>query len=1517
VVVCDLGTVPFPGSANATLVVFPNTSGILTNTAQVAASTYDPDTINNSAEAQITADPSADLSLTKVPTTGPYYVGQPLTYTLTVSNPGPSTAAAVTLTDTLPVELDFVSVSPTPDCTEAGGIVTCDFGELAPTGTASATLVVSPNTNGTLTNTAQVAASTFDPNTGDNSAEAQITVELIADLSLTKSPTTGPFYVGQPLTYTLTATNSGPTNAETVTLTDTLPVELDFVSVSPTPDCTEAGGVVTCGFGELTPTGTVSATLVVSPNTNGTLTNTAQVASSTYDPNTEDNSAEAQITVDPIADLSLTKVPTAGPYYVGQPLTYTLTVNNPGPSTATTVTLTDTLPVELDFVSVSPTPDCTEAGGVVTCNFGELTSTGTVSATLVVSPNTSGTFTNTAQVTASTYDPDTTNNSAEVQITANPSADLSLTKVPTNGPYYVGQPLTYTLNVNNPGPSTATTVTLTDTLPVELDFVSVSPTPDCAEAGGVVTCGFGELTPTGTASATLVVIPTTSGTFTNTAQVTASTFDPNTGDNSTEAQTTVDPIADLSLAKVPTAGPYYVGQPLTYTLTATNSGPSTAATVTLTDTLPAGLTYVSATGPGECAANANVVVCDLGTIPFPGSANATLVVTPNISGTLTNTAQVAASTYDLDTINNSTEAQITAITSADLSLTKVPTTGPYYVGQPLTYTLNVNNPGPTTATTVTLTDTLPVELDFVSVSPTPDCTEAGGVVTCDFGELAPTGTASATLVVIPNTSGTLTNTAQVAASTYDPNTGDNSALSEITAEAIADLSVMKTDHLDPVIATQALVYTSSVVNLGPSTAVNAVLTDTLSDAVTFTSFSTIPTGISCSENSNVVVCDLGDLLSGEGVTITIETTADYGGLITNTVNVASETADLVPENNTDSENTTVTPSADLSISKSGIPDPVYAGNSLLYRITIRNNGPDIATNVVLTDTLPTNVEWQSTTSDQGSCQGTELIACQLGDVPPYGGNPDNLVTIFILVDTITGAPLTNTASISSDIVDLNLGNNQVEESTLVIPVADLSVTKTDQPDPTYYLFPLTYTLSISNQGPDPASNVRITDTLPGGVQFGSATLPGGTCSGNTVITCDLTELQSGENTEVTILVTPTITGPIENTASISSDVEDIYPSDNEASQTTNVLPAADLEVSKSGEPEILFVGETLTYTITAVNHGTSTATDVIITDNFPAELDIISLVPSKGSCNLNGDIVCQVSSMARDETVTITIVAEAINHGLLSNEVSISSGFTDLDLTNNSDLVETTVYPILDLSITQVDQPDPVTAQEILEYMITIHNDGPSDATNVILEDTLDSGVTYESVAPAGTACSLAEQLLECSLGTVLADQTMEITITTRTKMTTTGMITNSVYVSNDIFDPVAANDTSVTTTYLPPDNTPPTVAWTEPTTKGGETSVGAEVVRLAAASSDNVAIDYVLFKRWDGAKWVEIARDHSAPYQWDFATFVLNPGYNQINVEAYDTAGNKAPVTGQEFLWLIYNQPSNLEFIYIPLIKR
>ncbi len=367
------------------------------------------------------------------------------------------------------------------------------------------------------------------------------------------------------------------------------------------------------------------------------------------------------------ADLSLTKTESSDPIYAGETLTYTLSVNNAGPSTAANLTVTDTLPASVTFQSASGTDwTCGEASGTVTCTRAALAVGAAPNIEITVTaPAAAGDITNQAAVTADTDDPDTVNNNDSTTTTVLALADLSLTKTDSPDPVYAGQALTYTLGVNNAGPSTAENLTVTDTLPAGVTYQSASGTGwTCSEASGVVICTRAALAVDNAPDITITVTaPAAAGEISNSAAVSADTYDNDDTNDEDSVTTTVTASADLSLTKTDSPDPVYVGETLTYTLSVSNAGPSTAANLTVTDTLPAGVTYQSASGTGwSCSQASGVVTCTRAALAVGNAPDITITVTaPDSSGDITNSAMVTANTHDPDSGNNTDDAITTLI----------------------------------------------------------------------------------------------------------------------------------------------------------------------------------------------------------------------------------------------------------------------------------------------------------------------------------------------------------------------------------------------------------------------------------------------------------------------------------------------------------------------------------------------------------------------------------------------------------------------------------------------------------------------------------------------------------------------------------------------------------------------------------------------------------------------------------------------------------------------------------------
>ena len=168
--------------------------------------------------------------------------------------------------------------------------------------------------------------------------------------------------------------------------------------------------------------------------------------------------------------------------------------------------------------------------------------------------------------------------------------------------------------------------------------------------------------------------------------------------------------------------------------------------------------------------------------------------------------------------------------------------------------------------------------------------------------------------------------------------------------------------------------------------------------------------------------------------------------VTNNASVSTSTTDPVAGNDATSEDTTITTSADLSVSKVDSADPVNAGTGFSYTVTVSNAGPSDATLVQLVDTIPGEVAFVSATPDQGSC--SELIGtvtCDLGTITA-GSSVDVVIAVSVPADTAAG-PITNNASVSTSTTDPVAGNDATSEDTTITTEADLSVSKVDSADP--------------------------------------------------------------------------------------------------------------------------------------------------------------------------------------------------------------------------------------------------------------------------------------------------------------------------------------------------------------------------------------------------------------------------------------------------------------------------------------
>lgn len=768
----SIGTLPLPPSAAAVLTITATvvSPGSSTNTVTVTSAQTDPDPANNVASVTVTPQ-MADLSLAKTVNAATPNVGDTVTFTITLTNSGPSAATGVSVTDVLPAGLTFVSatVGQGSYSSVSGDWVVGSIASGASATLALRGLVV---TSAARTNTATISrADQFDPNNANNSASSTVTPQR-SDLSVTKGVNNATPRANEVVTFTITLTNSGPSTATGVIVGDVLPAGLTLVSsVASQGSYSLSTGEWTVGsMAQGTPvTLQINARVESSPPK----TNTASIAhADQFDPNPANNSSSSTVTPQ-LANLVVSKTVNVPGPNVGDVVTFTITLTNNGPDAATNVLATDALPAGLQFVSATPSVGSYSSA---TGRWSVGTMTPGTPRTLQIQARVAGSApsTNTVVVAGDQFDPAPANNTASVTVTPL-IADLGVTTIVSNAMPSVGGSVTFTTTLTNNGPSSATAVTGTDVLPAGLTFVSAAPSQGTYNpASGLWTVG----TMLNGASVTLAIQATVAAPSprTNTFTITHSDqFDPVTANNS--ASITVTPTADLAVTKTVNNASPLVGATVSFTITLRNNGPSTATNVAGTDLLPAGLSFVSAS-PSQGSYASVTGAWAVGTMA--SGATATLVVHAGVTaaGPKTNTVTVAASETDPALGNNTASATVTQV--ADLAVTKTVNTASVIVGETVTFTITVANRGPMPATGITATDLLPAGLAFVSATPSQGSYAAGGGA-WTVGALANGASATLALQVRATTAGAKTNTVTVSGVETDPAPANNSASASLTA----------------------------------------------------------------------------------------------------------------------------------------------------------------------------------------------------------------------------------------------------------------------------------------------------------------------------------------------------------------------------------------------------------------------------------------------------------------------------------------------------------------------------------------------------------------------------------------------------------------------------------------------------------------------------------------------------------------------------------------------------------------
>jgi uncharacterized repeat protein (TIGR01451 family) len=837
--------------------------------------------------------------------------------------------------------------------------------------------------------------------------------------------------------------------------------------------------------------------------------------------------------------------------------------------------------------------------------------------------------------------------------------DLGILKVANPTVVNEGEAVAFTLTITNNSSLLDTTgVEVTDVLPAAFTFVSASAT---AGAYNSTTDVWTVGTLLKDDSEQLTINVTANNGFggqyvTNVSTITASDLADTNALNNTDSAVVLIRGADLALTKTVDNPTPNEGNQVTYTIEVENLGPSDTTGITVFEPLTNGIVYVSDT-PSQGSYDTNTSVWTVGALATGEMANLTITVqveNGTIGDTITNRSEITAS--DLPDPNPVNDSDTAILAISGLQVTKASDVSTFaFPGSNITYTIVVTNLGAVTYNGVEIVDPLPAGTTYVpdslSLSGLPPVTNTvrdefnaiaftnnDGTVNWanDWQEIGESNGADGNAVRIQNLWGS-----DYALRVYNSSRGTwrQVDLSGATNATLTyDYRIVGFDGGEESffsVSTNGgsswITLDSWTANVGTTTSTNIDLTPYISPS-TAISFSNaaVNGGGEGPQVDNVQIefvspggnpgappnLASGITLSpGVAVTITYQVTVDNPSVLTQVVNTVSVTSDEIPVPIADTVTDPV-PNADLGVVKVVDDATPEAGDTIVWSVTVTNNGPADTTGVELTDVLPSGVTYVTNSVTIGSYDdGTGIWT--IGELL-VGGSAT--MTVTTTVDPgAAGTTITNVATITgNDVSDPNPSNDE-DDAEIVVVGVDIGVGKTVNPTVPFELEELVYTITVTNFGPDAATNVEVTDLLPAALSYVSHTVSQGSyVPGSGVWTIGTMTLLQDETLTITALVPDGVSGQsITNTVTVA-DVDQVDTNALNDSASVVVVPAEPpLLVSKSSDAvSALYGNDTVTYTITVTNDSVITQTGVDVIDPVPAGL---AFVP--GSVSVVGPLV--------------------------------------------------------------------------------------------------------------------------------------------------------------------------------------------------------------------------------------------------------------------------------------------------------
>ena len=1318
----------------ATLTITAETIDIgkFENKVSVNGTGYDSNLSNNNASVNITVPDCVILNITKVVTDGvisekPYkevIAGEKITYTVIVSNYGPSVATNVYLTDLFNAD-ELLNM----EYNSNGNWVKYNNGiALGDIDVNEAVMIlfratVNHSTRGLINNTVRI---TTDIKDARGNFEANETVKAIdnSTLVINKTSNVDAINPGDLFNYTIVITAEGSSDSLGVILTDKLDQSL--------LDAQNAVFYVNGNYvgkwngsyniGTLKTGNSVTVTIEVKAlnSANKDIFNKAIVE------NEEGFINESNKTVHVnTVDLAINKTSDKVIYKYLDNVIYTIVVTNHGPDDSFNVTVRDMLPNTLRFISASG--NYNPVTGI--WFIGHLAKGQSATLTITAQAIFPGIITNNANVTGSGYDVNLTNNHDNITITVPDCVILNVNKVAIGGVINItggiknvvaGEEVIYQVLVSNQGPSTAANVVLTDNYQTKdltvvaysLDNITWIPYTKGANIN------LGDMN---SGSSILVyfkamVNASTRGIVHNIVNITTDTDDAR-GIFSAEEHVNVISNSTLKVDKTAEIKELNPGDTIHYIITVTAGGSSDSLNVVLKDILDSTLLDVN---------GATYAINGVNKGMWTGSVSLDTIATGN-SVTVDIWAKVL-DTADRDVFNlvnvtsdehpeGNTSNTTVHVRIVDLAVDKlVNNSVPKYLDM-IEYTIVVVNNGPDKSFNVTVGDLLPDGVKFIS---------SNGQYNPDtgvwfVGDLDANESVTLKIVVQVIKVGNITNNVNVTGTGHDTNLTNNNDSVSVSVPDCVILDISKVANSTVIVAGENVGYTVVINNYGPSVASDVVLKDIFNSNELLNLQYSLNGKDWFNYNESV---SLGDINAGANITVYFraKVNASVRGNVLNTVNITTGVDDA-RGNFTDNETVDVIANTTLVVIKDAEIKELNPGDTVHFIVTVIAGGSSDSLNVNLNDILDNKL--LDINSAKYSINGG-ILSDFNGNI--YLGNmlTGTTVTVDIWVKVLDTADsdVFNLVNVTSD--EHPEGNTS--NTTVHVRIVDLAVDKLVNNSVPKYLDMIEYTIVVVNNGPDKSFNVTVGDLLPDGVKFISSN---GQYNPDTGVWF-VGDLDANESVTLKIVVQVIKVGNITNNVNVTGTGHDTNLTNNNDSVSVSVPDCVILDISKVANSTVIVAGENVGYTVVINNYGPSVASDVVLKDIFNSNelLNLQYSLNGKDWFNYNESVSLGDINAGANITVYFRAKVNASVRGNVLNTVNITTGVDDArgNFTDNETvdvIANTTLVVIKDAEIKELNPGDTV------HFIVTVIAGGSSDSLNVNLEDILDAklldvtGATY------------------------------------------------------------------------------------------------------------------------------------------------------------------------------------------------